>query len=83
MLGRPSRPQRLDTTGIAVITAAQLSAGGERSLNIQGQAFHSHTVTLTAPQMMQIAAGCPASQESSRNPHSDGNGDHSHTVVFN
>lgn len=42
MLGRPSRPQRLDTTGIAVITAAQLSAGGERSLNIQGQAFHSH-----------------------------------------
>jgi hypothetical protein len=44
---------------------------------------HSHTVTLTAPQMMQIAAGCRTSQESSRNPHSDGNGDHSHTVVFN
>lgn len=68
---------------IAVITAAQLSAGGERSLNIQGEALHSHTLTLTGPQMMQIAAGCRTSQESSVNPHSGGNGDHSHTVAFN
>jgi hypothetical protein len=68
---------------IAVITAAQLSAGGERSVNIQGQALHSHTVTLSGPQMMQIAAGCRTSQESSVNPHSNGTGDHSHAVAFN
>jgi hypothetical protein len=68
---------------IAVITAVQLSAGVGRTLNIQGEALHSHTLTLTGPQMMQIAAGCRTSQESSRNPHSDGNGDHSHTVAFN
>lgn len=68
---------------IAVITAAELSAGGGRTLNIQGEALHSHTVTFTGPQMMQIAAGCRTSQESSLNPHSNGTGDHSHTVAFN
>lgn len=68
---------------IAVITAAQLSAGSARSLTIQGQAMHSHTVTLTGTQVMNIAAGCRTSQASSQDTHSDGNGAHSHTVTFN
>jgi hypothetical protein len=68
---------------VAVITAAQLSVGGALTLNIQGQAFHSHTLTLTDAQVTQIAAGCRTSQVSSQDPHSDGNGPHTHTVSFN
>jgi len=44
---------------IAVITAAELRAGGERSLNIQGQALHSHTVTLTPPADAANRRGLP------------------------
>lgn len=68
---------------LAVITAAQLSAGAALSLQIQGQAFHSHTLTLTGTQMMQIAAGCRTSQMSSQDPHSGGSGPHRHEVTFN
>lgn len=68
---------------IAVITAAQLSEGSAVTLNIQGQAFHSHTVALTDVQMTQIAAGCRTSQASSQDPHSDGSGAHTHVVSFN
>ena len=68
---------------IALIPAAQLGAGGAITLNIQGQAFHSHTLTLTGAQVMQIAAGCRTAQASSQDPHSNGTGAHSHTVSFN
>jgi hypothetical protein len=68
---------------IAVITASQLLAGNTLILNIQGQAFHSHTVTLTDTQVSLIAAGCPVSQLSSEDTHSDGSGLHAHTVTFN
>jgi hypothetical protein len=68
---------------IALITAAELSAGGALTLNIQGQAFHAHTLTLTGAQLMQIAAGCRTAQVSSQDPHSNGTGAHSHTVSFN
>lgn len=68
---------------IAVITAAQLGAGSALSLDIQGDAFHSHTLTLTGTQVIQIAGGARVSQDSSRDTHSDGSGPHSHTVTFN
>jgi hypothetical protein len=68
---------------IVLITAAELSAGGALTLNIQGQAFHAHTLTLTGAQLMQIAAGCRTAQVSSQDPHSNGTGAHSHTVSFN
>ena len=68
---------------LAVITAAQLSAGAALTLNIQGQAFHSHTVALTGAQIIQIAAGCRASQASSQDPHSNGSEPHTHVVSFN
>lgn len=66
-----------------MITAAQLSAGDAVSLNIQGQAFHSHTLNLTHTQVRLIAGGCRVSQLSSVDPHSDGSGAHNHAVTFN
>jgi hypothetical protein len=68
---------------IAVIRAAQLSAGSALSLDIQGQAFHSHTLSLTDTQIRLIAAGCRISQVSSEAPHSGGTGQHVHAVAFN
>jgi hypothetical protein len=61
----------------AVITAAQLTAGGALSLDIRGQSDHPHTVVLTAGQIASIASNQRVSQESTTN---DG---HSHTVTFN
>ena len=59
------------------ITAAQLTAGGVLSLNIQGTSAHPHTVDLTAADMTSIAASQRVSKESSTD-----NG-HSHSVTFN
>jgi len=59
------------------ITAAQLTAGGALSLNIQGTAAHSHTVDLTAADLTAVAASSRVSKESSSD---DG---HSHSVTFN
>lgn len=68
---------------IVVISAAQLSAGTALSLNIKGQAFHSHTLDLTSTQVRMIAAGCRVVQTSSTDTHSSGSGAHAHTVSFN
>lgn len=68
---------------VAEITAAQLAAGNALNLNIQGQAFHSHTLNLEATQVRMIAAGCRISRVSSIDPHSDGSGAHNHDVTFN
>jgi len=59
------------------ITAAQLTAGGVLSLNIQGTASHPHTVDLTAADISSVAASQRVSKESSSD-----NG-HSHSVTFN
>jgi hypothetical protein len=59
------------------ITAAQLTAGGTLSLNIQGTAAHPHTVDLVAADLTAIAASTRVSKESSTD-----NG-HSHSVTFN
>lgn len=61
----------------AVITAAQLTAGGDLSLDIRGASDHPHTLTLTAAQVASIAANQRVAKESSTD---DG---HSHTVTFN
>ena len=59
------------------ITAAQLTAGGTLSLNIQGTATHPHTVELTAADLTAVAANSRVAKESSSD-----NG-HSHSVTFN
>jgi hypothetical protein len=61
----------------AVITAAQLTAAGDLSLNIKGTSDHPHTVTLTGAEVASIAANRRVSKESSTD---DG---HSHSVTFN
>ena len=61
----------------AVITAAQVSAGGGISLDIRGQSDHPHTVILSAAEIAAVGANQRVSQESSSD---DG---HSHTVTFN
>ena len=67
---------------VAAISAAQLSAGNGITLEISNGS-HSHTVTLTGAQVMQIAAKARVSVDSSTNPHSNGTDPHAHTVTFN
>jgi hypothetical protein len=62
---------------VAVITAAQLTAGGAVSLDIMGQATHPHTVSVSAAEVTQISQGAQVSKASTTN---DG---HAHTVTFN
>ena len=61
----------------AVITGAQLTAGGALELNIQGAATHPHTVSLTAAEIGAIAANQQVAKQSTTN------NSHSHTVTFN
>jgi hypothetical protein len=61
----------------AVLTAAQLQAGGAVALNIRGTSAHPHTVNLTAAQVASIAGGTRVAQTSSSD---DG---HTHDVTFN
>jgi len=67
---------------IAVITAAQLGAGGALTLDISNSR-HSHTVSLSGAEIAQIAAHSRVSAMSSTNPHSGGSEPHSHMVTFN
>jgi hypothetical protein len=62
---------------VAVITAAQLTAGNGLRLDIRGQAEHNHSVELTAAQVAQVRGGSRVSLDST-----DGQG-HRHAVVFN
>lgn len=61
----------------AVITNAQLTAGGALALDIAGSGGHSHTVSLSAAEVVQIRDGQRVAKESS-----SGQG-HTHTVTFN
>jgi hypothetical protein len=61
----------------AVITGAQLTAGGAIRLNIQGSATHSHTVDLSGAEIASIAGGTKVAKESSTDS------EHNHTVTFN
>jgi hypothetical protein len=60
----------------AVITGAQLTAGGALELNIQGAATHPHTVSLSAAEIGMIAANQQVATQSTTNS------GHSHTVTF-
>jgi hypothetical protein len=62
---------------VAVITAARLTAADAFDLDIQGQATHPHTVSLSAAEVTQISQGARVAKASTTN---DG---HSHTVTFN
>jgi hypothetical protein len=61
----------------AVITAAQLSAGGALTLDIRGSADHPHTLPLSAAEVSSIAAGQRVSKTSSDEDN------HTHRVDFN
>jgi hypothetical protein len=81
----PMSPTPNDETGTisdnhghtAVVTSAQLTAGGAVALNIQGSATHTHTVDLTAAEVTQVRDGQRVSKVSTT---TDG---HTHTVTFN
>jgi len=61
----------------AVITSAQLASPTSITLDIQGSASHSHSVSLSQTEVGQIANGARVSKVSSN---AQG---HSHTVTFN
>lgn len=62
---------------VAVVTSAQLAAGGAVTLDIQGSATHSHSVTLSATEVVQVRDGVRVVKTSTT-----GDG-HTHTVTFN
>jgi hypothetical protein len=61
----------------AVITAAELTAGGDLNLDITGTATHTHHVQLAAADLTAIAASQKVAKESTTDS------GHSHTVTFN
>jgi hypothetical protein len=83
----PTQPSYTDLTGnvsnnhghSAVITAAELSAGGDVTLQCQGTATHPHQVTLSAAEVRAIRSGQRVSKDSTPSP----SGSHYHTVTFN
>lgn len=60
----------------AMITAAQLVAGGDLELDIQGTSSHPHSVSLSAAEVRSVRNGGRVEKEST------GSG-HTHTVIFN
>jgi hypothetical protein len=79
-----STPPVTDSAGLinsnhghsATITAAQLMAGGALQLDIRGTAGHTHSVSLTAAEVVNIRNGSVIVTETSKTSHS-------HTVTFN
>lgn len=61
----------------AVITAAELMAGGDLQLDIAGSAGHSHLVTLPAEAVVEIRDGKAVRTDSTSTDA------HSHMVTFN
>jgi len=62
---------------VAVITAAELTAGGALSLDIRGTATHTHTVQLSAAELTAVAGNQRVSKSSSTDT------GHDHAVTFN
>jgi hypothetical protein len=60
----------------AVVTAAQLVAGGELVLDIRGASSHTHSLSLSASEVARIRDGLRVEKESSGDSHA-------HTVTFN
>ena len=61
---------------VAVITGAQITAGGAVSLNIQGMATHNHTVAVSQTDLATLKSRQTVTSSSS----TDSN--HSHTIAF-
>jgi hypothetical protein len=61
----------------AVITAAELVAGGGLSLDIRGDADHTHTITLSGTQVVSIGHGGTVTVQSTSTSA------HHHDVTFN
>ena len=61
----------------AVVTGAQITAAGAVSLDIRGKADHTHTVELSANEVVQIGAGTQVAKLSTTTS------SHDHTVTFN
>ncbi len=66
-----------DPDHIAVITGAQLAAGGALLVNIMGMASHNHTVSLSASEVVAIRGRTRVTKGSSRTLN------HNHEVTFN
>ena len=66
-----------DPSHRAEITAAQLSAGGALELDIRGSSGHSHTVSLTADEVVAIRDRARVTKISTTTLN------HNHSVVFN
>jgi hypothetical protein len=66
----------------AVITAAELQAGGALRIDIAYIAGHSHMVDLPAPAVQEIKDGKPV-QKDSTTTDASGVGSHMHRVTFN
>jgi hypothetical protein len=61
----------------ATITGAQLTAGGDLTVQLTEGSGHTHSVGLTGAEVVQIRDNTRVSKESSSNS------GHSHTVTFN
>jgi hypothetical protein len=59
------------------ITGAQLTAGGEVTLELTVGSGHTHSVSLTSAEVVQIRGNTKVAKESTNNS------GHSHTVTFN
>jgi hypothetical protein len=83
----PTQPSYTDAVGnvsnnhghSVTVTAAQLSAGGDVTLDVQGSSSHPHQVILTAAEVRSIRDGRRVSKDTTPNP----SGSHVHTVTFN
>jgi hypothetical protein len=81
----PNEPTPIDRAGdiannhghTATISAADQSAGGTVNLNIQGAAAHTHQVSLTAAEVLQVRNGQRVTATSTTTLA------HQHTVTFN
>jgi len=62
---------------VATITAAQLTAGNAVALDITGSANHSHSVSLSAQDILDVAARKTVAKTSTTDS------GHDHTVTFN
>ena len=65
---------------IALVTATQIRAAQTVTISIQGTALHSHTITLTGPQLTQIGRGQRVLVVSTPAATPDA---HTHDVTFN
>jgi hypothetical protein len=66
---------------VALITAAQITAGNAIVLSIQGTAAHNHTVAISQADLTALRNRQTVSRESSTDL-SNTFGNHSHTVTF-